>query len=260
MDFIFIVTSIIFFLFLIAFHFLKLLGFSLPLILIYLVFCFSHIINQDLETSTNLNNFFKEQPMVQNENLKNTYLQNKFIDKQNKIIENKFQEKKSKSRPIVSFSPKPIIIDSNIIIQKDSGKNKTFKQDSQYFHSKVLVDAKLPEVNTLKLNDIMICRGVYKRNPIKPGFKFTNTVDSLFCYTKISNSGVKKEIKHVWYYKDEKITSVVYNIKTSYNYRSWSRKNILPAQIGEWRVDIVDEKDNVLGSRGFSISLLNDAY
>ena len=260
MDFIFIVISIIFFLFLLAFHLLKLLGFSLPLILIYLVFCFSHIVHQDLEINNDLNNFFKNKPNINNEKVKNTYLQNKSVNKQNIIMGNDVQEKKTKSKPIISFSPKPIIIDSNIIIQKNGEKNKIFKKDSQYFHSKVLVDAKIPEVNTLKINDIMICRGVYKRNPIKPGFKFSNTVDSLFCYTKISNSGVKKEIKHVWYYKNEKITSVVYNIKTSYNYRSWSRKNILPSQIGEWRVDIVDANDNVIGSRDFSISLLNDAY
>ena len=106
----------------------------------------------------------------------------------------------------------------------------------------------------------MICRGVYKRNPIKPGFKFTNNVDSLFCYTKISNSGSKQEIKHVWYYQDKLITSVVYNIKTSYNYRSWSKKNIFPRQIGMWRVDIIDSKGHLLGSREFEISSLNDLY
>ena len=106
----------------------------------------------------------------------------------------------------------------------------------------------------------MICRGVYKRNPIKPGFNFTNNVDSLFCYTKISNNGSKREIKHLWYFQDKLITSVVYNIKTSYNYRSWSRKTILPSQIGQWRVDIVNDKDEILGSRDFKISSINESF
>ena len=114
--------------------------------------------------------------------------------------------------------------------------------------------------NKLKLKEVMICRGVYKRNPIKPGFNFTNNVDSLFCYTKISNSGSKREIKHLWYYKEKLITSVVYNIKTSYNYRSWSKKTILPSQIGDWRVDIIDGEDNILGSRKFQIKSLNDTF
>ena len=49
----------------------------------------------------------------------------------------------------------------------------------------------------------MICRGIYKRNPIKPGIKFINNVDSLFCYTKISNSGDKQEVKHIWYFENK---------------------------------------------------------
>ena len=117
----------------------------------------------------------------------------------------------------------------------------------------------VPKLNTLALKEIMICRGVYK-NPIKPGFNFTNNVDSLFCYTKISNSGDKQEIKHMWYHEDKLITSVVYNIKTSYNYRSWSKKTILNSQTGKWRVDVVDNGGNVLGSRKFSISSLVNEF
>ena len=77
--------------------------------------------------------------------------------------------------------------------------------------------------NPLKLNEMMICRGIYKRNPIKPGIKFLNNVDSLFCYTKISNIGNKQEVKHIWYFENKEMTTVSYNIKTSYNYRSWSK-------------------------------------
>ena len=68
------------------------------------------------------------------------------------------------------------------------------------------------------------------------------------------------EIKHLWYYENKLITSVTYNIKTSYNYRSWSKKTILPSQIGQWRVDIIDNRDRVLGSRKFQISTLNNAF
>ena len=128
---------------------------------------------------------------------------------------------------------------------------------------KITVNTKTNEdkiSNQLKLNEVMICRGVYKRNPIKPGFTFSNNVDSIFCYTKISNKGPKQEIKHLWYYENNLITAVTYNIKTSYNYRSWSKKTILPSQVGEWRVDIIDDKENVLGSRKFEISSLNNAF
>ena len=114
--------------------------------------------------------------------------------------------------------------------------------------------------NTLKLNEIMICRGIYKRNPIKPGIKFINNVDSLFCYTKISNSGNKQEVKHIWYFENKEMTTVSYNIKTSYNYRSWSKKTIYPNQTGNWRVDVVNKIGDLLGSRDFTINSINTTY
>ena len=46
-------------------------------------------------------------------------------------------------------------------------------------------DDEVVKTKKLKLNEIMICRDIYKRNPVKPGIDFINTVDTLFCYTKI---------------------------------------------------------------------------
>ena len=116
------------------------------------------------------------------------------------------------------------------------------------------------EKTALTLNEIMICRGIYKRNPIKPGIKFINNVDSLFCYTKISNSGSKQEVKHIWYFENKEMTTVSYNIKTSYNYRSWSKKTIYPNQIGNWRVDVISKIGDLLGSREFTINSINTTY
>ena len=43
---------------------------------------------------------------------------------------------------------------------------------------------RISEQNNLYLHDIKICRAIYKRNPVKPGTDFMNTVDTLFCYAK----------------------------------------------------------------------------
>ena len=171
---------------------------------------------------------------------------------------NDFEKEKTKefSKPIVAFNPKPITIDSNLKIQKDKNRNKSQETNLEKDNNLIVKNVDKDISSNLKLKEIMICRGVYKRNPIKPGFTFTNNVDSLFCYTKISNKGPKQEIKHLWYYENELITAVTYNIKTSYNYRSWSKKSILSSQIGEWRVDVIDERENILGSRKFQISLI----
>jgi hypothetical protein len=254
MNFIFFLVSCLFVVFLFTSYFLKVLRFSLPLFLIYIVFCISYVVNQDLENI--------DQPNYANDNPKKNIL---FQTDNSEVIKKGKQKKKlinsnSKTMPIASFDPKPIIIDSNIIFKKDIEKPKKNNKSDNLLTANVKSVDSVKKVNTLDVKEIIICRGVYKRNPIKPGFEFTNNVDSLFCYTKISNSGPKKEIKHLWYFKDKKVTTVVYNIKTAYNYRSWSRKTILPSQTGKWRVEVVDENDVLLASRNFSVSLLNDVY
>ena len=247
MDLFFLTISFIFILFLFISYFIGIIKLSSPIVLIYLVFCFSYLIKQDSEEKVITDDIVD---VEKNKYVYEDYSKN-INDKEN-ITEI--------SKPVVSFNPKPIIIDSNLIIQKNKENIKYI--DSKINEDKVVITKQRNDdnSNSLKLKEIMICRGVYKRNPIKPGFKFTNNVDSLFCYTKISNSGPKQEIKHVWYYENKLITAVAYNIKTSYNYRSWSKKNIFPSQVGTWRVDIIDNKSIILGSREFEISSLNDLY
>jgi hypothetical protein len=254
MNFTFFLVSCLFVVFIAASYFLKVLRFSLPLFLIYTVFCISYIVNQDFENI--------DQTNYADDNPKKNIL---FQTDSSKVFKkakqkNTLTNSNSETMPIVSFDPKPIIIDSNIIFKKDIEKSKNNSKSENSLINNVKSNNIVKKVNTLDVKEIIICRGVYKRNPIKPGFEFTNNVDSLFCYTKVSNSGPKKEIKHLWYFKDEKVTTVVYNIKTAYNYRSWSRKTILPSQIGNWSVEIVDENDVLLASRDFSITLLNDVY
>ena len=261
MNFTFFLISCLFVVFLVISYFLKVLRISLPLFLIYIVFCISYIVNQDLENIDQQNYIDNKQVSVNDISKKNILVQtdNNEDFKETKKIKT-FKNSKSKSMPIASFDPKPIIIDSNITFKKDIEKTKINNRNDNSLNVNESNDDNVKNVNTLDVKEIIICRGVYKRNPIKPGFEFSNNVDSLFCYTKISNSGLKKEIKHLWYFNDKIVTTVVYNIKTAYNYRSWSRKTILPSQTGKWRVEIVDENDELLASRHFSISLLNDAY
>ena len=262
MDLFFVTITFVFILFLFISYFVGIIKLSSPLVLIYLVFCLSYLINQDSEEKAITDVIINSEKDKYVPDDYAEHIKNKENLKSKPPQTNNFEKEKIKeiSKPVVSFNPKPIIIDSNLIIQKN--KDKIIYEDPNLNKDEVVItkESNSDNSNFLKLKEIMICRGVYKRNPIKPGFKFTNNVDSLFCYTKISNSGSKQEIKHVWYYQDKLITSVAYNIKTSYNYRSWSKKNISPNQVGKWRVDVIDSKDNILGSRKFDIASLNDLY
>ena len=259
MDIILFLTTFIFIIFLFFSYYLGVIRLSVPLVIIYFIFCFKYLINNghnqdkdfvDLTDSEDITNRVK----VEYGSEKNKNNKKDIVDE---TINN------SIPKPIVSFTPKPIVIDSNIIINKDINKKreKIKKANNDTLNELIVANNKDDnQINTLQLNEIMICRGIYKRNPIKPGYNFFNNVDSLFCYTKISNSGPKQEIRHVWSYNNKEISSVVYNIKTSYNYRSWSKKTIYAKQIGDWRVDIVDQNGNVLGSRDFNVKSINNVY
>ena len=111
---------------------------------------------------------------------------------------------------------------------------------------------------SLTVKDIKICKSIYKRTPVGSDVVFTNNIDSLYCYTRIQNPGSKREVKHIWYYGDQMMTQVRYNVKKSNIYRSWTKKTILPSQIGKWRVDIQDNNGTVIGSKKFEIRDISD--
>ena len=252
----FIPVTITFFTFLIIAYYLNVIRLSIPLIMIYFIYGFSYFINNEKVEFADDGKIKK----IDNENISN-YNPKKLHDtsKTTKGSISEINNVAINPKPIVSSMPKPIIIDSNLVAQKKKDTNET--------NSKLLVIKDITEdkddknlKTALKLNEIMICRGIYKRNPIKPGIKFINNVDSLFCYTKISNSGSKQEVKHIWYFENKQVTTVSYNIKTSYNYRSWSKKTIYPNQTGKWRVDVVSKLGDILGSRDFTVNSINTTY
>ena len=145
----------------------------------------------------------------------------------------------------------------------DSGRTKKslLKKEIENQSPKTLIKPKVKkiknqgaEVHSLRLRDIQICKNVVKRTPEGTDVFFNNDVDSLFCYTRIQNQGKKQEVKHVWYYEDQLMTQIRYNIKKSNIYRSWTRKTILPHQVGHWRVDIQDSAGKIIGSKEFQIT------
>ena len=157
--------------------------------------------------------------------------------------------------PVVPDTPRPLILDS---VTMKGFKSATSIEENIENELKPPNKPVSNSVNNLieenlVLKEMLICQGIIKRTPVKPGKRFSNTVDSLYCYTKISNSGTKQELKHIWYYNDQEMTRVLYNVKPSFNYRSWSKKVINPENIGKWRVDVMDQEGKILGSRSFII-------
>ncbi len=268
----FILITIIFLILITISYFLKSIRYSFPLVVIYFFYVITAIFNNNPNTDKvedskdNSDTLIKGKKEKENET-NNDFVLNRFgsestskDDAESKTIihSNKNKDIIVNAKPIVSKNPKPIIIDTNII-NTASSFEKTIK-DTISSDNNLSNDDEVVKTKKLKLNEIMICRDIYKRNPVKPGIDFINTVDTLFCYTKISNSGLKQQVRHVWFFNNKEMTTVKYNIKPSFNYRSWSRKKIMKNQIGEWRVDVVDSNNELLGSINFNVNSINSAY
>ena len=123
MDSTFIVISIVFIIFIIIAHFLKVLRLSIPLVMIYIIFCFNYLIDNDDYD----NNYPKKINMHNIENPKNysTTKTNKPFNNNNKttILKKQTINDIAIPKPIVSYTPKPIMIDSNVNIIDETETN-----------------------------------------------------------------------------------------------------------------------------------------
>ena len=210
---------------------------SIPLFIIYLIFI---IKNQSFDQPNELNMDYQDITISKNkvvqENENNIDLSSNNIEVE-KLVEPK---------PL-TFDSEPKSIEKNKVVKKEIKSEKSVK--------------KKPDIEkniSLTVQDIKICKSIYKRTPVGSDVVFTNNVDSLYCYTRIQNPGPKREVKHIWYYDNQMMTQVRYNVKKSNIYRSWTKKTILSNQIGRWRVDIQDNNGTIIGSKNFEIKNISD--
>ena len=181
--------------------YLKVPNASIPLLIIYLIFISKNLsLDKSNEVELeyqDLTNSKKEEALEYESNV-DSYL------KKNEV-----------TKPI---EPKPLTFD---LQPKEIEKNEVAKKEIK---SEKLVNKK-PNVeknSSLIVQDIKICKSIYKRTPVGSDVVFTNNVDSLYCYTRIQNPGRKREVKHVWYYDNQMMTQVRYNVKKSNICRSWT--------------------------------------
>ena len=214
---------------------------SAPLFIIYIIFAFTKESPTDIDT---------DQVKIIRDEFQNDSesLSDMKVKDQNLITE----------KPKKSIDPKPLVF-KNDPKQNNKKSKKELRSDSKEIvkePSKSKKDKK--PVYELVVKDIKICKNIYKRTPVGSDVIFTNNVDSLYCYTRIQNTGPKREVKHVWYFNNQVMTQVRYNVKKSNIYRSWTKKTILRSQVGNWRVEILDNHGTLIGSKKFKIKDISD--
>ncbi|MFL3008868.1 MAG: DUF2914 domain-containing protein [Candidatus Neomarinimicrobiota bacterium] len=235
-----ILITIIFLILIVVSYIIKVSKAGYPLTFLYISFLVYFFTNQ-IEQNMEVNKIFTNEKISDNKTNSENYLK----------PSEKFNHQNKNSKPVpINLSdkllkPKPLIFKPNT--NDKNYKLETFSKNNEEKEGEQEV------VDILILKEIKICRAIKDRNPIQIAKSFNSSVDSLFCYTKIQNKGEKREIRHVWYYKNEIKTQIKYNIRRSNVYRSWTLKNINPNDIGEWKVEIQDSNGKILGSTKFYI-------
>jgi type II secretory pathway predicted ATPase ExeA len=105
----------------------------------------------------------------------------------------------------------------------------------------------------LTVQEGAICRDVYSRRPVASGTNFKASVGKLYCFTKVVGAQTISEITHVWYFGNSQVAGVKLPVK-SFSWRTYSSKTIRAQDIGDWHVDVLDPRGNVLWSVEFKIT------
>jgi hypothetical protein len=98
-----------------------------------------------------------------------------------------------------------------------------------------------------------ICKDVVDREAVDVGTRFPNSVQRLYCYTKIVGADQPTEIVHVWNHGDVERARITLSVKSS-NWRTFSSKVIQAHEIGAWRVDVLDTAGNLLKTIDFEVT------
>jgi outer membrane protein OmpA-like peptidoglycan-associated protein/tetratricopeptide (TPR) repeat protein len=107
--------------------------------------------------------------------------------------------------------------------------------------------------NNLAISEASVCKDVKDRVPIEPGLSFSGSVKRLYYFTRVTSSDTTQgKIAHAWYYKDRKMDEIPLSY-TGPHWRTYSAKRIEEAWTGEWRVEVVTEKGQVIKTTTFTI-------
>jgi len=104
----------------------------------------------------------------------------------------------------------------------------------------------------IEVPEMVFCTGVEDRVPVGADTMFLNTVEQVYCFTKITGVSETAPISHVWYYNDNEMARIDLTVSGD-PWRTWSSKRIIEEWGGDWRVDVVTESGEILKSMGFTI-------
>ena len=104
----------------------------------------------------------------------------------------------------------------------------------------------------MTLEQATMCEAIESYKPKVPAVVFSVSIGRVSCFTAFDPVPKKTEILHQWYFRDQLVTSKRLHLRPP----KWATvSSIQPRQadIGPWRVDIIDAEGTVMHTLRFSI-------
>jgi hypothetical protein len=107
--------------------------------------------------------------------------------------------------------------------------------------------------NKLTLFRAVMCETIQDYAPAHPAVVFSIELGRVSCFTEFDPVPEKTYIHHKWYQNDSLITEKRLTLNPP-RWSSFTSVQLRDADKGPWRVEITDEKDNLMRTLRFSIT------
>lgn len=133
---------------------------------------------------------------------------------------------------------------------------KTMEKDIMYrikvFILFLLIMLITNQLLAFNLTESCICEQLINGKPQYKAVVFSVSNKKIYCYTYFED--IKKEtfIYHIWYFKDKLVTKIKLKLKPP-QWATFTQTFLREADIGPWRVEIVDDEGNIIDVLRFSV-------
>ena len=108
------------------------------------------------------------------------------------------------------------------------------------------------ETGPLHVVDGTLCLNISGLKCIHPNMRFSSDVGKLYCFTRIVGAANPTWITHVWRFGGRERLRINLDVKSP-NWRTYSAKTIVPTEIGDWNVEILGPRGELLAVYEFKI-------
>ncbi len=109
------------------------------------------------------------------------------------------------------------------------------------------------------VTEMVFCTEIKNRTPIGMRTNFPDSVEQVYCFTRLSSTQDQTSISHVWYYNDVQMAIVDLPVNAR-SWRTWSSKRIVRDWTGVWRVDVISATGHVICTEDFTVSPSSDDF